>query len=165
MVELIQGLNKSLGKNTGIIPELKHPSFHEEEGQPMEEKFLQMIDSYGYNDAGAKIYIQCFEVEPLQKLRELGCCLPLVQLVGEPEWEYNNEIPCTKELSVENLEEIAVYANVVSPHKSRIENNPEIVIWAHNSGLEVCPYTFRADDLPEKIQYAGRRNVSIFCYI
>ena len=150
MVELIQGLNKSTGRNTGIIPELKHPSFHEEEGQPMEEKFLEMIDKYGYNEPDGKIYIQCFEVEPLKKIRELGSDLPLVQLIGEPEWEYNHENPYTKELTEENILDIATYADVLSPHKSRIESNPELVDFAHEAGLKVTPYTFRKDDLPEK---------------
>lgn len=152
MVELIQGLNKSSGRNVGIIPELKQPFFHAKEGQPVEEKFLEIIKNYGYDKEGAKIYIQCFEGETLKKLRDLGCNLPLVQLVEEPGPEYKDEIVYTDELTEENLVEIATYANVVSPHKSRIENNPELVKWAHNAGLEVCPYTFRSDQLPEKYE-------------
>ncbi len=152
MIQLIQGLNKSTGRNVGIIPELKHPSFHAGEGQPVEEKFLEIVDKYGYLDANAKIYVQCFEVEPLKKLKDLQPDLPLLQLVGEPEWEYKDEIPYTDELTEENIAEIATYADVLSPDKSRIEKNPSLVEWAHNAGMEVQPYTFRADALPEKYE-------------
>ena len=151
MIELIQGLNKSTGRNVGICPEFKSPSFHEKEGHPGEEKLLEILSKYGYDGKDSKVYIQCFDPYPLKKLHfELKTEIPLVQLTGESEWEYKNEIAYTKELTEENLSEIATYASVVSPEKSRIEKNPDIVKWAHEAGLEIIPYTFRADALPEK---------------
>jgi len=55
-----------------------------------------------------------------------------------------------KELNKENLTEIATYADVLSPEKSRLERNHDLVKLAHEAGLKVIPYTFRADSLPEQ---------------
>ncbi|MDQ7821370.1 MAG: glycerophosphodiester phosphodiesterase [Candidatus Eremiobacteraeota bacterium] len=148
MMELVQGLNKSRSRNTGIIPELKQPSFHAKEGLPVEERFIRLIREYGYMKEGAPVIVQCFEPETLKKLRKLGCTMPLMQLVSEPDDVDPVEKPFTGELNEKNIAEIAAYATILSPHKSRIEKNPAIVEMAHKAGLKVGPYTFRADALP-----------------
>jgi glycerophosphoryl diester phosphodiesterase len=48
------------------------------------------------------------------------------------------------------LDEIATYANGIGPDKVRIEANPGFVRWAHERGLIIHPYTFRADSLPDQ---------------
>jgi Glycerophosphoryl diester phosphodiesterase len=81
MIELIQGLNKAMGRDVGIYPEIKEPSWHEIEGLPMEEALLNVLNQYGYEGQDAKVYVQCFEPEPLKKMRfNLTTDLPLVQL-------------------------------------------------------------------------------------
>lgn len=150
MIELVQGLNKSRSRNTGIIPELKNPTFHAREGQPVEKKFLDIVKSYGYDSPGSPIIVQCFEAATLKKLRGLGCGLQMMQLVEEPGGDYGNKESYTADLNEKNIGEIATYANVLSPYKKRIEDNPSIVKIAHKAGLKVGPYTFRADAVPEK---------------
>ena len=142
MIELIQGLNKSTGREVGIYPELKRPGWHRGHGLPMEEGLLSILSRYGYEGPGAKVYVQCFEADTLKKLRfELGTELPLVQLISGT-WSYSHM--WTKE----GLDEIAAYADGVGPSKTVIEKNPEFVSWAHERGLVVHPYTFRRDSLP-----------------
>lgn len=144
MIELIQGLNKSTSRTVGIYPEIKRPNFHTKEGLPMEETLLALLNQYEYKSPEAKVYIQCFEAESLKKLRfELGTNLPLVQLISgrksyAPMW------------TEEGLNEIATYADGIGPSKSIIENNPTFVYWAHDRGLVVHPYTFRADSVPNR---------------
>jgi glycerophosphoryl diester phosphodiesterase len=152
VIELVQGLNKSTGGNVGIYPEIKSPAFHRKEGKPMERELIKILSKYGYEGKNAKVYIQCFEVDPLKRLRnELKTELTLVQLVGEKEWESDHELPYTKELTETAITEISKYADVVAPEKGRIVKNPDVVKWAHELGLKVHPYTFRADALP--VQY------------
>jgi len=143
MIELVQGLNKSTGRNVGIYPELKRPSWHAEQGLPMEQALLGMLSNYGYAAPGAKIYIQSFEAASLQELRTLGTKIPLIQLVSGS-WGYANM--WTKE----GLDTIASYADGIGPSKTIIENNPAYVEWAHARGLVVHPYTFRKDQLSGK---------------
>ncbi len=53
-------------------------------------------------------------------------------------------------LSEKGLDEVATFANGIGPSKTLIEAHPEIVKWAHDRDLKVHPYTFRADDYPER---------------
>ena len=39
-IELIQGLNKSTGKDIGIYPEIKNPEFHHENGKDISKIVL-----------------------------------------------------------------------------------------------------------------------------
>jgi len=145
MIELIQGLNKSTGRDVGIYPELKRPGWHLNQGYDMTSKLLEILARYGYQGPDAKVYIQCFEADALRRLRfELGTDLPLVQLISAVSFSMTTR---------QGLAEIATYAQGVGPDKWIIEKSPEFVSWAHEFGLFVHPYTFRADSLPS--QYAS----------
>ena len=150
MIELIQGLNRSTGGNVGIYPEIKKPSWHAQQGLPMEEVLLEILNRYGYKGRDAKIFIQCFEAESLKKLRfELGTDLPLVLLIWEAIGNYEGNVkPFSAELTEDILDEIAAYAGGIGPYKDRIEVNPGIVQWAHERGLVVHAWTMHADSLP-----------------
>ncbi|MEA3238785.1 MAG: glycerophosphodiester phosphodiesterase [Candidatus Bipolaricaulota bacterium] len=146
MIELVQSLNKSTGRDVGIYPELKRPSWHDQQGLPMEQALINMLDRYSYMAADAKVYVQCFEPDSLKKLRELATKIPLIQLVSAS-WAYASM------WTEEGLDAIASYANGIGPSKKIIEKNPQFVAWAHERDLVVHPYTFRKDSLPS--QYAN----------
>lgn len=138
MIELVQGLNKATGREVGIYPELKRPAWHAEQGLPMEQPLLALLDRYGYTGAGAKAYIQSFEPDSLKKLRfELGTKLPLVLLLS---WEQ----PVTQD----GLAQWATYVNGIGPDKRIVAANPAVVRWAQDRGLSVHAWTFRQDALP-----------------
>ena len=142
MIELVQGLNVSSGREVGIYPELKRPSWHQEQGYDMAVALLEVLDRYGYRGPEAKVFIQCFEPHTLERLRyELGTELPLVQLIS---------VAAFGIASRRGLEGIAQYADGIGPDKRLVEANPELVDWAHALGLVVHPWTFRADVLPSK---------------
>ena len=46
-------------------------------------------------------------------------------------------------LSPRRLQEIRKYAAGIGPAKEIIDQNPPIVLFAHEAGLSVTPYTFR----------------------
>ena len=48
-IELIQGLNKSTGKDIGIYPEIKNPEFHHENGKDISKIVLDILTKYGYS--------------------------------------------------------------------------------------------------------------------
>lgn len=150
-IELIQGLNKSMGRNVGIYPELKIPAFHTQEGYDMGRIVLDIFSAYGYKESNAKAYIQCFDTEYLKRLRfELGTRLPLIQLIGGGrEYDYL--------VTPKGLDEIATYANGIGPSINRIVRYKrgrlimimEFVKAVHDRRLVVHPYTFRRDSLPK----------------
>ncbi|MDZ4859896.1 MAG: glycerophosphodiester phosphodiesterase [Candidatus Hydrogenedentes bacterium] len=144
MIELVQGLNETTGRETGIYPELKQPAWHRENGLPMEEAFLAVMTQHGYTGREANVFVQCFEPDALKRMRlELNSELPQVQVMGTDKADLAM-------LTKEGIAAIALYANGIGPNKASVEANPDLVKWAHASGLVVHPYTFRADTLPSK---------------
>lgn len=135
---LIQGMNRSTGRNVGIYVELKKPVFHAEEGKDLPGIVLGELRKYGYLNSGDRAFIQCFDADTLKSLRS-QTRLPLVQLLGD------------EDLSRERAIAIANYADAVGPSISDLLENPGFVEFAHEAGLKVHPYTFRADQLPAGI--------------
>lgn len=143
-IELIQGLNATMGRDVGIYPELKGPTFHREAGFSMEAQLVTLLARYGYTGPDARVFVQCFEPDSLRLIRtELKSALPLVQLISGHQLQ--------AELRTrEGLKDVATYANGIGPDKNIIENNPDYVRWAHEVGLVVHPYTLRSDECPDK---------------
>ena len=143
MIELVQGLNELTGRTVGIYPELKAPAWHRAEGLPMEEALLEVVERYGYRESGAPIFVQSFEEVSLRRLRELGSELPQVFLMAEVE-QYRQF------LSAEGIGGVAEFADGIGPAKTMLERQPELLGWARDAGLTVHPYTFRADQVPDR---------------
>ncbi len=144
-IELIQGLNKSTGKNIGIYPEIKDPEFHKKEGKDLTKIILKTLADYGYKNKQDNCILQCFDAKELERIRvELKSELFLVQLMEFPE-------------EVKNLQHFATYANGIGPwYKQLLDKKVDdkftftsLVAGAHKLGLKVHPYTFRADALDE----------------
>jgi len=65
----------------GLYPELKHPTYLAERGHDVVALFLAEIRAEGFVDP-ARIFVQCFEIEPLLRLKALAPELPRIQLLG-----------------------------------------------------------------------------------
>ena len=144
-IELIQGLNKSTSKNIGIYPEIKEPEFHRKEGKNLTEIVLKVLSDYGYKTKKDYCILQCFDAKELERIRkELQSELFLVQLIEFPE-------------ETKQLEHFATYADGIGPYYKQILSEKingkftftSLVSDAHQLGLKVHPYTFRADSLDE----------------
>lgn len=138
-IELIQGLNQSTGREAGIYVELKEPDFHEDAGRAFPASVLQVLYMYGYRDASDKVYLQCFDEGTLRFLKD-HTKIRLVQLLGN------------KNLTEARALEIATYAQGVGPWIGYLADHPEFVAAAQAEGLEVHPWTFRADKLPPQVR-------------
>ncbi len=143
MIELVQGLNERTGRNVGIYPELKAAAWHRAEELPMEEPLLEVLGRYGYLEDGAPVFVQSFEEDNLRRLRALGSELRQVFLMAEVE-QYRHF------LSAEGIAGITGFATGIGPAKTMLERQPELIGWAHDAGLTVHPYTFRADQVPDR---------------
>jgi glycerophosphoryl diester phosphodiesterase len=144
-IELIQGLNKSTGKNIGIYPEIKNPKFHHKNGKDFSKIVLEILTKYGYSTKDDLCILQCFDAQELERIRkELNSELFLVQLM-----EFSEQ----KNL----LEFYASYADGIGPwYKHLISSKTtssfsftSLVEEAHKLSLVVHPYTFREDSLDE----------------
>jgi len=172
-IELIQGLNRTLGYDIGLYPEVKKPWFHHREGKDIAALTLARLKQYGYVDRGQKIFLQCFDAEELQRIKRelmprLGMDLPLVQLIAATDWGEKLIESDGKPVNYDydwmlepgGLEKIASYADGIGPWAmmlARLEGGKPVPTGllrrAHKRKLLVHPYTFRADpgQIPEEI--------------
>ncbi|QPC45102.1 glycerophosphodiester phosphodiesterase [Kaustia mangrovi] len=158
-LQLIQGLNKATGRTVGIYTEIKAPAFHRAEGQDISKIVVDTLAKYGYTAKSDRAYIQCFDWNETQRIRgELGYEGRLVQLIAENDWNEapDNDYDWMK--TPEAIAEIAKVADGVGPWIPQIVTGRDetgrpvltgLVKAAHENGMEVHPYTLRADDLPD----------------
>ncbi|WED20957.1 glycerophosphodiester phosphodiesterase [Vibrio sp. JC009] len=166
-IELIQGLNKTLGYNIGIYPEIKAPWFHRHEGKDISLEVLKELKKYGYDSMDDKAYVQCFDPNETMRINNelmpaLDMDLKLVQLIAHTDWNETMEYSDGKATPYNYdwmfkpgaMKKIAEYAEGIGPWKPMLVDNKSkkgnIIInpmmqEAREAGLQVHPYTFRAD--------------------
>ena len=147
-IRFIRGLNASTGRTVGIYPEIKAPQWHTEQGIDLAALVIDALDGHGYLEEGSRVYLQCFDAETLRTVRRrTGPVLPIIQLLSS-----------RTKFDEASLRTVADYANGIGPSMKLIlrelkpdgrHNLSDLVSVAQGLGLEVHPYTFRADDLPD----------------
>ncbi|SNR76978.1 glycerophosphoryl diester phosphodiesterase [Haloechinothrix alba] len=172
IIDVTTALSATLGRHIGLYLETKHPSYFRRIGKPLEPALVETLDEYGLDVPGSGVYIQSFEVTNLRELRE-QLHLPLVQLTWVASGPYDRVSagdPRTYAdmMSPEGLAEIATYAEAIGPRKDSIIPRTDdgalgqptsLVADAHDAGLAVHPYTFRAENayLPREFRSSLRR--------
>lgn len=144
-IELIQGLNRTLGREAGIYPEIKEPQWHRDHGIDLGALVRSTLAEYGYDAPDANVYVQCFDAEELRRFRfDLGARMPLVQLLTAED-----------RMDDAAFAAIAEYADGIGPPYLTLAGCAD-GMWrttrrcerARERGLQVHPYTFRRDRLP-----------------
>lgn len=158
-IELIQGLNRSTGRDVGLFPEIKAPAFHRDEGRDLSRIVVEMLAAYGYRTKSDRVIIQCFDWAETRRIREeLGYQGRLTQLFGENDWKISPETDYDFLRTPAGLAEVAGIADGIGPWINQIVTGataggkPEmtsLVADARAAGLTVYPYTARADALPD----------------
>ena len=164
---MIQGLNKPLGYDVGIYPEIKAPWFHRHEGKDISKAVLATLHQYGYLSKDDKVYLQCFDANELKRINDelmpaMKMDLKLVQLMAYTDWNetmtYKGDkaTPYSYDWMFEKggMAKVASYADGIGPWKPMLVDDAStkdnIIIKplmksAKDAGLDVHPYTFRAD--------------------
>lgn len=155
-IELVQGLNRATGRSAGIYPEIKAPAWHLDNGIDIAPRILDILSNYGYRSKNDAVYLQCFDAREVVRLRQqLDCKLMLIQLIAENSWgESTTDYDRLK--TPDGLKQVAYVADGIGPWTGQLYRLAEIdghpvstglVASAHDAGLAVHPYTFRADEL------------------
>ncbi len=162
VIDLVKNMKRVVGRDVGLYPETKHPTYFDSLGLSMEEPLVWTLHRNGYNGPRDKVFIQSFEISNLRDLNRMTR-LPLVQLLWLDGKPYDVEasggtLTYDQMATPEGLREIARYADGVGPEKNHfilplnaqgeldISNATDFVRNAHAVGLKVHPYTFRAEN-------------------
>jgi glycerophosphoryl diester phosphodiesterase len=160
LLDLWARLSEELGRKLGVYPETKHPTYFQKAGLPLEPRLLDILRRNRLNEPDALVFVQSFEVTNLKQLRELGLRTKSIQLLAASGAPFDTTAagsgPTYADLSTpDGLRGIARYAQGIGPDKLQViprkadgtlGSPTTLVTDAHNAGLLVHPYTFRAEN-------------------
>lgn len=162
IMTLVRAKEAETGRRIGVYPELKHPNFLlQEEGIDVVDLLVLALRDAGLTSADDLVFLQCFEVGPLQRLDKLTD-LPLVQLIaadGGPADE--TAMRYAEMITPSGLEDVAQYADAIGPDLRLVMDTngtpTALVANAHANGLKVHGWTLRKENvfLPNSLKSAG----------
>jgi glycerophosphoryl diester phosphodiesterase len=146
-------------REIGLYIELKHSTYFELRGLPLEEPLIASLERAGLNSARSPVIIQSFETGNLRKLRRMSR-VRLAQLLSDGGAPYDlvhaGDPRTYADLAAPaGLAEIATYAHAVGAAKNlviprladnRLGRPTGFVRDAHAAGLKVHVWTFRAEN-------------------
>jgi len=154
VVDLAKAEGRRVGRAIGTYPEMKHPTYFAGIGLPLEQRLADTLRTNDLDSRTAPVFVQCFEVEPLKTFGKIGKARR-VMLVGQG--------PAPVDVkSAAGIKAIAAFAEglgpewpLVIPTTGGVLGAPtELVGWAHAAGLQVHPWTVRAENafLPKSLR-------------
>lgn len=81
VIDLAKKETARTGRTISIYPETKHPTWHNQQGKPLETALVATLNAAGWNKRTDPVFIQSFEISNLKQLRGLTG-LRLVQLLS-----------------------------------------------------------------------------------
>lgn len=162
IVALVRAKEAETGRTVGLYPELKHPTMLlEQAGIDSVDLLATALRKAGLADADDRVFVQVFEVAPLQRLNRL-VDVPLILLISSEGGPYDEKgLRWSDMMTPSGLAEVARYADGIGPfmgHVLRPDGTPtRLVADAHAAGLKVHPWTLRKENsfLPPALQNPG----------
>ena len=161
LLQMVAKLNRSTGRRVGVYPELKFARFHQAHGKDFAQALTTLLIAHALPSDQQPVFIQSFEPEPLRAIHtSFGERFPLIQLIGLNEWGMNH-VDYAQMVSPEGLAEVAEYVLGIGPPLQLLvsattpwtEDEPveasDLLKQARALGLQVHPFTFRREGLPE----------------
>ncbi|WP_053371133.1 esterase-like activity of phytase family protein [Cellulosimicrobium cellulans] len=147
------------GKQVGVYPETKHPTYFDSVGLSLEEPLVAALRDAGLDSRTAPVIVQSFETGNLRELDRLTK-VDLAQLVSSSGAPYDlvaagDPRTYADLVTRTGLREIARYAdgvglekNVMIPRRAdgTLGAPTSVIRDAHRAGLEVHGWTFRAEN-------------------
>ena len=162
IVTLVRAKEAETGRAIGIYPELKHPTWLlQEEGIDTVDLLATALRQADLDDADDRVFVQVFEIGPLQRLNAL-VDTPLVLLIAVEGGPYDEPaIAWDDLLTPGGLADVAHYADGIGPYLGHVLDADgkatALVANAHAAGLAVHPWTLRKENafLPPALRKGG----------
>ncbi|GIF36820.1 glycerophosphodiester phosphodiesterase [Actinoplanes xinjiangensis] len=164
VLDLRKRLSRELGRDLGVFPETKHPTFFRSIGLELETPLVRTLRRNGLDRRGARVFVQSFEAANLRDLADRHRVeVPLVFLSSVAGTPFNDPRTYADYLTPAGLKELSTFVDGIGPEKGQIiprtadgtlGSPTRLVADAHAVGLKVIPYTFRAENsfLPAELR-------------
>ena len=156
VLALRERLSLELGRDIGVYPETKHPTYFRKIGLPLEEPLVAALRRHNLDRGDAPVFVQSFELANLRRLsNQLQLRAPLVFLASATGTPWADPRPYADYLSPAGLKELSTIVSGIGPDKNLViprradgslDAPSSLVADAHAAGLLVHPYTFRAEN-------------------
>ncbi|MQA04274.1 MAG: glycerophosphodiester phosphodiesterase [Streptosporangiales bacterium] len=161
VIDIRKRLQNELGRPIGLLPELKHSTYFKSIDLDLESPFVKDLRANKLDSEKSRTVVQSFEVTNLRELREdWGLRIPAVfntSASGQPYDFVESGDPRTYEdlLQPEELRKLAAFVDILGPEKRQVipwndddtlGEPTSLVDDAHDAGIQVMPYTFRAEN-------------------
>lgn len=174
VLDLRRRLSRELGREIGVYPETKHPTYFRSIDLPLERPLVRALRAERLDGRRSPVFVQSFETSNL-KMLDRRIDAPLVQLYGsrtsQPfDLRSRGDTRTYGDLATrQGLRKVSEYADGVGPPKDYIvPREPDgssgrptsFVRDAHRAGLVVHPYTFRNENqfLPLELRSSADPN-------
>ncbi|WP_127957520.1 glycerophosphodiester phosphodiesterase [Serratia microhaemolytica] len=170
-IEMIQGMNHSTGRDVGIYVETKAPWLHKLEGKDISKAVLEVLRDYGYTKKTDKVYFQSFDAPDLERVKKellpaMNMNIKLIQLITNSDDQKVIETMVIHPdgsltpysyswmLQPGAAAKLSEYVDGIGPwypmvvQSSSPSGRVELTTLAKEAkrqGLQIHPYTFRAD--------------------
>ena len=143
VIELAKRKSRETGREIGIYPETKHPSYHRSVNLVLETAVARELTAAGWTKASDPVIVQSFELSSLETLSKMTG----VRLVF-----LSDVIP----ESAPFLYGIGPWKRAIVPEvDGKLQRPTDFIERAHAKGLKVHPYTFRSDKEFLAPEYGG----------
>jgi glycerophosphoryl diester phosphodiesterase len=123
----------------GVYPETKLPGYFKSIGHDYEAALIAELEKADWWKNPFPLFVQSFEKEILIDFKKSKPDLPLIMLIGSEEQLH--------------LQEYAKFADGIGPFKGLLVGkdgkSTGVIEQAHELGMDVHPWAFRSDQLPE----------------
>ncbi len=161
LFRLIDESSETLRRSIGMVAEIKHASYFESIGLPLDELFVAELDDSGWSSRDGRLTVEAFELTVLEKLASLGAGgkrVFLLEASGTPEDQRLAHGAAAKSYA-DYVTEAGLYAlggvvDGISVDRSMIVHqdaagqpqSSDLVDLAHAARLEVYTWTLRPEN-------------------
>ena len=149
IIALAKRATKETGRTIGVYPETKHPTYFARIGHPTDALLVKQLHDAGWDSADAPVFIQSFEVKNLEAIHAMTN-IRLIQLLDAKGGPADGAVPSYAAMATPGgLKAVAAYAWGIGPNKAQLwdgDTSTTLVRDAHDAGLRVHPWTYRAEN-------------------
>ena len=168
VVTIARSGTQRTGRTIGTYPELKHPTYFASIGLPTEDRLVSKLKTLDLNTATAPVFVQCFEVGALKRLKAKTAARLVLLVDGEGGPADLPGVKYADLITAQGLKDVAVYADGLGPNWSLVVPNDgkvllpatDLIKNVHAAGLTVHPWTVRAENyfLPAALRRGDSQN-------